>query len=219
VRRARHQLLLLFGLAVCQAAWATQFLADKRWKTYQVDLGRSVVEFSIPDGESHEFPLLPIPARIDSEAKGAFDQAGIGPVLLERSWDYRKSRLVAVQGNLHAHIGLRHSEAPLAEPSDLRRAVEESARLWEEMQFLKSGRPRPTVTNEPVRFEDAIVGGRAGFLVRFRMSSPRYVVPVAEHVYLEISCRTGGFFDDQWEADAKHAAEKIVGSIRVADEE
>lgn len=185
----------------------------RKWKTYRVEVGMHVVQFTIPPGESRDYVPFEIPSRIDVAREGTFDQALIGPSLLERAWDYRKSRFSVVDGSLTAYIGLRRSEKPLGDMAALREAVTEGSRLFAMQQYLRSGSVGRS--NSPDGFSPAQIGGRTAWLVSFEMSPNAFVVAVDSAHYLEITIRYGGVTEPKFRADAKAAAAAILESIRI----
>jgi hypothetical protein len=203
-------------LAGCQAvvvAAGRPTGETRNWKTYRVEVGEHVVQFSIPPGESREFPSFTIPARVDLTRVELFDEALSGPTLLNRVWDYRSSRFVPVDGSLSAGISVNRSERPLDDLAALRQAVEESSRLYAMKMYVEEGRRRPS--NKPVRFDPVWIAGRDAWKVTYELIGPGYVVTLDQHHYLEIGVDYGGFMRQDWRADAKAAANAILNSIRI----
>ena len=206
--------VLSFVLTGCIAMEAAASLPSgdtKNWKTYRVEVGDQVVQFTIPPEESSDFPSFEIPQRIDLAQAGIFNQAQIGPKLLNRYWDYRTSRFAAVNGTLHAYILLWRSEGLLDSVDALRGAIEDNGKLLKMKELADGGRGGPP---DAVRFETATVGGRTGLLEIHQITSPSYVVPVDPHHYLTISISVGVANPD-WRADAQGAADAILKSIRI----
>lgn len=183
------------------------------WKTYRVEIGTHIVQFSIPPGESRDYVPYEIPSRIDVVREGTFDQALIGPYLLRRRWDYRKSRFSPVDGSLAAYIELRRSEKPLNDMAALREAVTETSRLSAMQDYLQSGSVGRS--NNPDGFSPAQIAGRSAWLVSFEMSPNAFVVSVDSAHYLRITIRYGGVTEPKFRADAKAAAAAILESIRI----
>lgn len=187
----------------------------KRWTTHRVAIGTKVVEFTIPPRESKDLPPFEIPARIDTEREDVFDEALMGPELLDRGWDYRESRLLHVDGTLSAYIGLRRSDRPLVDMHALQDAVRESSRLFAAKKYLASGSHGRS--DNPVDFLPARIAGHDAWKVSYEMSQPDYVVALDAAHYLEIAVRYGGVSDPKYRADAKAAAKAILESIRIED--
>ena len=209
-------LLVLLAMTGCQAAVlaAGRPSSDvSHWTTYRVEVGAHVVQFSIPPGESREFPGFAIPKRIDLNRADIFDEALAGPALLSRVWDYRTSRFVVVDGSLSAGISVSRSDRPLNSLDALKAAVEEANQLYVMKMYAEEGQRRPS--NEPVQFEPARIAGRDAWRVTYELIGPGYVVPLDEHHYLEVGVDFDGFTRDDWRADAKAAADAILKSIRI----
>ncbi len=203
---------LLFGVA--QAAGGPD--GDTHgWETHRIVVGSKIVRFTIPPKESKEFPAFSIPSCVDLTRDGTFDQALIGPRLLQRAWDYRKSRFAAVDGSMDAYIGLRRSEQPLESLDDLKVAERESCRLFALQAYLKSGQPR--ASDEPAGFTPARVAGKDGLKASYERSSSAYLVPLDAHTYLKIAVEIGGITVPQWRIDAKAAAAAILESIHIEE--
>lgn len=207
---------VLLAMAGCQAVVvaAGRPSADTSgWKTYRVEVGAHVVQFTIPPGESREFPGFTIPTRIDLARADAFDEANAGPALLRRFWDYRASRFVVVDGSLSAGIAVNRSERPLDSLDALRAAIEEASELDAMKMYAEEGRRR--ASNKPVRFERVSIAGRDAWRVSYELMRPEYAVPLDEHFYLGIGVDLDGFTRAEWRADAKAAADAILKSIRI----
>jgi len=187
----------------------------KHWKTYRVEVGAHIVQFTIPPGESKDLPPFEIPSRIDLTREGTFDQALMGPRLLQRGWDYRESRFSHVDGSLTARIGLRRSEKPLNDAAALQEAVKESSRLFAMKRYLESGLTGQS--DNPNGFSPTVVGGRNAWRVSYEMSPPALVVALDETYYLNITLLYGGMTDPKSGAAAKAAAAAILDSIRIED--
>ena len=206
----------LMTLAGCQvmAVEAGRPTGDaKTWTTYRVDVGEHVVQFSIPPGESREYPTFTIPARIDLADAGIFDEALNGPALLDRVWDYRSSRFVPVDGTLRAGIWVCRSERPLDDLEALKRAVEESSRLFAVKMYVEEGRSRPS--DSPVQFDFVRIGNEHGLRVRYELSGPSYAVRLDQQHYLLVTVDHAGFTQQDWQDDAKASADSILNSIRI----
>ena len=206
-------LMMLAGCQAVAVAAGRPTGDTKTWKTYRVDVGEHVVQFSIPPGESREFPNYTIPARIDLAGEGMFDEALDGPALLNRVWDYRSSRFVQVDGSLSASISVSRSEQPLDDLEALRRAVEESSRLYAMKMYVEEGRSRPS--DIPERFDLVRIGNQDGWRVRYELSGPSYAVRLDQHHYLVVTLDYAGFTKQDWQTDAKAAADSILRSIRI----
>lgn len=211
----------LFITAVVTLLAACQSLAmglgkpsgdTRNWKTYRVEVGQRVVQFSIPPGESREFPNYTIPKRIDLNREDLFDIALEGPGLLSRVWDYRSSSFVPVDGSLSVGMSVSRSQHPLDDLTTLRRAVEESSRLQAIKVYVEEGRTPPS--DKPVRFEHARVAGREGWKVTYEFTGQQYVAVLDRHHYLGIYIRQNVSRED-WRADAKAAVAAILNSIRI----
>jgi len=187
----------------------------KRWKTYRVEIGAHIVQFTIPPGESKDLPPFEIPSRIDLTRDGIFNQALIGPRLLQRGWDYREGRFSQVDGSLTARIGLRRSEKPLDDAAALQEAVKESSRLFAMKEYLESGSAGQS--DNPDGFSPAVVGGRNAWRASYELSQPALVVALDETHYLKITLRYGGVTDPKSRAAAKAAAAAILDSIRIEE--
>lgn len=171
-----------------------------KWKTYRVEVGMHVVQFTIPPGESRDFMPFEIPSRIDTAREGVFDQALKGPSVLDLAWDYRKSRFSVVDGSLTAYIGLRRSEKPLSDMAALREAVTEASRLSAIQNYLRSGSVGRS--DNPGGFSPAQVAGAqrmAGFLRNVQNSL--FVALDSAH-FLRITIRYGGVTNPKSKADA-----------------
>jgi hypothetical protein len=208
--------LVVFAVAGCQAVVvaAGRPSADTSgWKTYRVEVGAHVVQFTIPPGESREFPGFTIPTRVDLTSADAFDEALAGPTLLRRVWDYRASRFVVVDGSLSAGISVNRSERSLDSLNALKTTVEEASELYAMKMYAEEGRRR--ASNKPVRFERVSIADRDAWRVSYELMRPGYVVPLDEHFYLGIGVDLDGFSRADWRADAKAAADAILKSIRI----
>lgn len=210
-------LMLLIALLLTGASQAAGMPDGntRKWKTYRVEVGTHVVQFTIPPGESRDYLPFEIPSRIDIAREGTFDQALKGPFLLERAWDYRKNRFSVVDGSLTAYIGLRRSEKPLNDMAALREAVTESSRLLAMQRYLRSGSVGRS--NNPDGFSPAQVAGRSAWRVSFEMSQNAFVVAVDTVHYLQITVSYGGVTEPTFRADAKAAAAAIFESIRIEE--
>lgn len=210
---------LAFTLAGCVAMSVASGLPSgetKNWITYRVVVGDQVVRFAIPPGINEEFLDPPVPQRIDLLKPGIFDQAGLGPRLLSRHWDYRSSPTALVDGTLHAAIWLKSSEKPLVDSGALQAAVREGQELSRAKDVLSGGYTGPP--NPVIRFDATNVGGRQGFYVHYQTSLPDYVVAIDSHHYLVVYIDSSGVTNPGWREDAKAAAGAILNSIRIEPE-
>lgn len=188
---------------------STRPTADTRtWKTYRVQVDDQIVQFTVPPGESKDFPFFAIPQKIDFG--DVFDDSGQGPALLTRYWDYRKSRFVAADGTLSVGIDVSLAWQPLGDEESLRVAVAEAARRFDE----SNGRG-PGLQDRPVRYTPVVIGGRSWLRVKYRLSGDSYVTPLDDRHYLGVSISAGGFTRQDWRADAEAAAHAILQSIRI----
>jgi len=185
----------------------------RKWKTYRVEVGTHVVQFTIPPGESRDFPPFEVPSRIDTAREGTFDQALKGPSLLNRAWDYRKSRFSVVDGSLTAYIGLRRSEKPLIDMAALRQAITEASRLSAMQNYLRSGSVGRS--DNPRGFSPAQVAGRSAWLVSFEMSRNSLFVALDSAHFLRITILHDGVTDPKFRDSAKAAAAAILESLRI----
>lgn len=202
--------VVLTGCGVTAMA-ATRPTGDMRgWKTYRVQVDSQIVQFTIPPGESKDFPFFAIPQKIDFGGDDVFDDSGQGPALLTRYWDYRKSRFVAADGTLSVGIGVSLAWQPLGDEESLRAAVAEAARRFDE----SNGRG-PGLQDRPVRYTPVVIGGRSWLRVKYRLSGDSYVTPLDDRHYLGVSISAGGFTRQDWRADAEAAAHAILQSIRI----
>lgn len=202
--------VVLTGCGVAAMA-ATRPTGDMRgWKTYRVQVDSQIVQFTIPPGESKDFPFFEIPKKIDIGGDDVFNDSGQGPALLTRFWDYRKSRFVVVDGTLGVGMGVNRASQLLGDEDSLRAAVEEAARRFDE----SNGRG-PGLQNRPVRYVPVEIGGRSWLRVVYRLSEDSYVTPIDDRHYLGVSISAGGFTRQDWRADAEAAANAILHSIRI----
>jgi len=193
------------------ATSSTRPTADTRtWKTYRVQVDDQIVQFTVPPGESGDYPVFKIPQRLDLGGRGVFDDIGLGPDLLRRHWEYRSSRFVHADGALHALIGFSRSEHPLVGDDALKTAVIENNLRFEETDGVV-----PEAQNVPVQFYPLTIGERHWIRVRYRLSGLEYVTPFDDRNYIEVSVRAGGFTRQDWRADAEAAANAILQSIRI----
>ena len=209
-------LLALLAMTGCQAVIVAAGRPSEdvsRWTTYRVEVGAQVVQFSIPPGESREFPAFTIPTRIDVSREDLFDETLAGPALLSRMWDYRESRFVVVDGSLSAGISVSRSNRPLDSLDALKAAVEEASQLYVMKMYAEEGRRR--ASDKPVRFDPVRIADRDAWRVTYELSGSHYVVPFDRYHYLGISLRSGGFPRDDWRTNANAAADAILKSIRI----
>ncbi len=208
--------LLAFALVGCAVMGVAASLPSgdtKSWKTYSVEVGDQVVQFTIPPGVSKDFLDPPVTQHIDLQQPGLFDQTGLGPRLLSRHWDYRSSPFALVDGTLHAAIWLKNSEKPLTDSNALRAAVSEGQELSRIKDVMNGGYTGPP--NPATKFDATSVGGRQGFYVHYQTSLPDYVVAIDSHHYLVIYVDSSGVTHAGWREDAKAAANAILNSIRI----
>jgi len=209
---------LLLGMSAvlttgCQSAGYRPTGDTARWITHRVDLGETIVEFSIPPGESPEFSAFPVPSRVDVTRSDLFDQALQGPRLLYSAWDYRSGAMSAVDGTLTAYMQIHRSERPLDSMQALKHAIEERGRLIATLEYAESGRSGPS--NFPVQFDRVTVGGREALRVRFEITRPSYAVVVGRHAYLMFNLGSSSVQRPDWKKDAEAARDAIFESIRI----
>jgi hypothetical protein len=208
--------LLALALAGCAAMSVAASLPSgdtRNWKTYQVEVGDQVIQFTIPPGVSKDFLDPPVPSQIDLQQPGLFDKTGRGPRILSRHWDYRSSPFALVDGTLNAVIWVKYSEKSLIDLSALQLVVSEGQELSRMKDLVKGGYTGPP--NPPTKFDSANVGGRQGLYVHYQTSLPDYVVAIASHHYLVIYIDSSGVSRPDWRADAKAAADAILRSIQI----
>ena len=213
-----HCLAMLFAIALVGCATmsgATSLPSGdtRNWITYRVEVGGQVVQFMIPPGVSKDFLDPTVPQHIDLQQPGLFDQAGSGPRLLSRHWDYRSGPFALVDGTLHAAIWLKNSEKPLIDSNALQAAVSEGQELSRIKDLMNGGYTGPP--NPTTKFDAISVGGLQGFYVHYQTSLPDYVVAIDAHHYLVIYVDSSGVTNVGWREDAKAAADAILSSIRI----
>jgi hypothetical protein len=184
----------------------------RSWTTYRLEVGDQVVQFTIPPGESQDWPAFEIPRRIDLEKPDMFDRANAGPGLLRRFWDYRTSRFAHVDGTLRAYIQLWQSEKTLDDAVALQGALDENAKLSRIKEMMQGGSGGPP---DAMRFESTVVAGRAGLLVHHQTSPANYAVSLDAHHYLTIYVSGSSVTRPGWREDARAAADAILQSIRI----
>ena len=202
----------LIGCATMSGAASLPSGDTRSWATYRVEVGDQVVQFTIPPGESPDWPAFVIPQRIDLERQGTFDRANVGPELLARFWDYRTSRFAQVDGTLRAYILLWQSEKALDSAAALQAAVDENAKLSRIKDVMQGGSGGPP---DAMQFESAVVAGRAGLLVHHQTSPAHYAVSLDTHHYLTIYVSGSSITRPGWREDARAAADAILHSIRI----
>lgn len=202
---------LIAGCATTNSAGSMPSGDTKHWKTYRIEVGDQIVQFTIPPDESPDWPVVDIPKRIDLTQPGIFDQANEGPKLLLRFWDYRASRYAQVSGTLRASILLWYSDIELHTLTNLQAGSENNDLLIASRDIVMGGNPGP---KDPKRYEPVSIGGRMGLRVLHRITSPHYIVPIDAHHYLTISV-DADVVRSGWQEDAKAAADAILNSIRI----
>ena len=207
-----HAGWLIFVLVACIASSVAVTAPNgdiSHWRTCRVKVGHNAVIFKIPPGESSDFINPEIPKQIDISRSDIFDEAGAGPRLLARYWDYRKSHFVQTVGTLHAFIALYRSENTLDTVDSLKEAELENASLVRMYQAMDPGSGR---LRDSLRFEPAVVAGKAGLRVRHKFSPPTYAVVLDEHHYLTIYTE-GSVSQPGWREDIQAAKAAIFDSI------
>lgn len=204
--------VVLMGCAAMSGAASLPTSDTKNWVTYRVEVGDQVVQFTIPPGESPDWPAFAIPKRIDLKNPDIFDRANTGPGLLRRFWDYRTSRISQADGTLRAYILLWQSEKTLNDTAALQAAVEENAQLTRTKEVMQGDSRGP---RDVMRFEPAVVGGRTGLLVHHQTSPAHYAVTLDAHHYLTIYVSGSSVTRPGWREDARAAADAILQSIRI----
>jgi len=185
----------------------------KDWKLHRIDLGKQIVIFKVPQGESADWPRFDIPSRLTLDSPNLFDEAGEGPKLLARSWDYRANRFSIVYGTLHAYLVLWRSESELKSTDALRRAEEMSSDMIRATDIRRGGRGGP---RDIKRYEVVTIGGKEGLLVRHSTTTPHYAVAVDANHYLTISISVqSNVSSPSWRVDAQGAVQEILRSIRI----
>jgi hypothetical protein len=211
---------LLFGIFVLTFATGCQTVGYKptgethQWIAYRIDLGESVLEFSLPPGESRQFPAFPIREHVDINRSDLYDDALIGPRLLDRTWDYAPGPLSMVEGTLRAFILLRRSEQALDSMEALKSAIEENSKLEDAARYLESGRRLPSTL--PTQFAMSSVGGQEALKLRAGVPAPVFAVAVGRHAYIELYVQVSDFHKrPDWRKDAEAAHDAIFRSIRI----
>lgn len=203
---------LLVGCQTMASAggWPTGDM--KKWEQHNVQVDEAVVGFSIPPGASADYPEFEIPKKIDLGGANTFDEAMLGPTLLLRGWDYRSNRFSVVDGSLVVTINVSLSLEDLTDSSAIQHAVEESSRRYAE-KMRNEGHAR--APNPPTRFDDLVINGKPWLRVSYKLSGAKYVTPLDNRHYLEVSLDANGFTRKDWQADARSAADAILNSIRI----
>jgi hypothetical protein len=200
-------------LAACASVSAVGSLPSgdtRQWKTYRVEVGDQIVQFTIPLGESPDWPEFEIPKKIDLANPKLFNQMNQGPDLLSRFWDYRTSRYGKVEGTLRAIVIVWSSELEIRNEESLKDAEIGNDQL-EKMKDVMEGRKR--APNEK-RYEQAELGNRKGFLVHQRISDSYYLVPIDHHHYLSVYVGSS-VARPGWREDAHAAVAAILQSIKI----
>lgn len=210
---------LAFSLPLLLAACMT--LAGGRpsgdtsgWETKSVDMGEIVVSFRVPPGASSEYSNRPLPTQLDLADDSIFDDVNEGPVIFDRSWDYRNSSFSTVDGVLSFRIVLEKSNFPLASLESLTEAVRDNDRLSKMREYLRTG--ERASSNEPIKFIECKVGGAAGLRVVYELSDDAYVIALGRDSFLLMSINSGGFRNQDWSRDAKDAAKAMLQSVRIS---
>jgi len=202
--------LLFAGCATLSPAGSLPSGDTRHWKIHRIEIGNHVVQFTIPTGESSDWPAFEVPKQIDLSKSKLFNDVNQGPDLLSRFWDYRISRYGDVDGTLRAVIILWNSDRELSDEKELRDGAIDNDEL-EKNRDVKNGRKR--APNEK-RYEQTNIAGKKGYLVHQRISGAYYIVPVDLHHYLTIYVGTD-VTRSGWREDSKSAAEAILQSIKI----
>ena len=203
--------LLLVGCVMMSSVNDLPSGDTRQWKTYRIEVGDQIVQFTIPPSESPDWPAIDIPKKVDLTQPGIFNQANEGPKLLVRFWDYRTSRYAQVYGTLRASILLWRSDIELRTLTDLQAASESNDLLIASRDIAMGGRAGP---KDPKRYGPVDIGGRSGLRVLHRITSPHYIVPVDSHNYLTISI-DADVTTPGWREDGQAAATAILQSIKI----
>ena len=185
----------------------------RAWHTHRVEMNRVVLSFRIPPNASSSYPNEPILTAVDLFDTRNFDLANQGPVIIERSWDYRKSRFVIVDGSLDFRISVEHSDINIDTPDALASAIRENHRLWEMREYLMTN--DRSASNETTKFVIAKVGNVVGIRMSFEISSDAYFVTIGANHYLSISVNSSGSREIKWTQDAKAASKALLQSINI----
>ena len=185
----------------------------RAWQTHRVEMNGVVLSFRIPPNASLSYPNEPILTDVDLFDTRNFDSANEGPVIIERSWDYRKSRFVIVDGSLDFRISVERSEVNLDTPDALASAIRENERLWEMRDYLITGDRR--ARNDPTKFVITKIGNVLGVRMSFELSSDAYFVAISNNHYLSISVNSSGSREPKWTKDAKDASKVLLQSINI----
>jgi len=202
----------LVGCATMSGAASLPSGDTRDWITYRVEVGEHVVRFTIPPGVNEEFLDPPVPERVDLEQSGLFDQAGAGPRLLSRHWDYRNGSRGPIGGTLRAYIGLWHVQTILNSSNALQAAVIESNEQRRTKDVLQGGSGGPP---DNLSFEPTVLGGREALLVHHQTSPANYAVTLDAHHYLLVYISGNHVTEPRWRKDAKEATDAILNSIRI----
>jgi|JI10StandDraft_1071094.scaffolds.fasta_scaffold167338_2 hypothetical protein len=188
----------------------------RNWITYRVEVGDQIVQFTIPPGLNKEFLDPPVPQSIDLHQPGLFDEAGLGPSVLSRHWNYQKNFYTHVDGTLEVTLSLKRSEGVLNGLDSLRQAIVKSSERHRQKRIAdqRSSGGYIGPPNPPIRFEELIVAGRPGLRVHFKLMLPDYEVALNDHYYLVIYINSS-VTEPGWREDAKAAAAAIFNSIRI----
>ena len=216
-----HMLIALKCIALClititgcqtMANAAGHATGDTRtWEVHRVQVDDKVVEFKIPPNESKEFPGFAIPQKLDLHGGDVFSETLTGPSILNRYWDYRASRFVAVDGTLHAYIGIHRSTKELIDEQAIKNAIEEGSKLF----AIHVAKGRQGLLDPPVRYNKMTIGGKEWWQVDYRISGRYYITSLDGYHYLKASVNAGQMSDSAWRADSQAAANAILHSIRI----
>jgi hypothetical protein len=212
-------ILAVAGLAVgCQieaASAAKPSETPRGWHSYVVEVGEHVVRFSVPRGESHEYPAFTVPDRIDVDPGALTHRIDVGSWLLRRFWDYGGGWFAQPDGTLSAVIGTYESDKDMLNQETLMAAVQASSQRFE------NTRSRPAVLeaqNTPLDFQPVSIHGKQWLRVTYRLSGDSFVTILDSRHYL---CASFGLSDFATRPDsraaAKVVADRILNSIQVDD--
>jgi len=212
----RLRLFVVAGCVVisgCQTPTAARPTGDmQHWVTHKVQGNNRIVRFTIPPGESWDYPSFAIPQKIDLDGSDSFDEARSSSRLLRRSWDYRQSRFVAVDSSLDAFIAVSKSDRDLQDLSALGAWLKgESQR--EADAAVQGG--KPGLANPVLRLTSKNIRGREWLRVDYRISGSNYVTPFDHRHYLVVRISSGGSMRADWNADAKAAGDAILNSVAI----
>ena len=183
------------------------------WQIHRVEMSGVILSFSIPPNASSSYPNEPILDIVDLFDSRNFDLINEGPVIIDRSWDYRKSRFVIVDGGLDFRISVERSDVNLDTPDALVSAIRENHRLWEMRDYLITG--ERSASNQLTRYASVKIGNVAGVRASFEISPDAYFVRVGANHYLSISVNSSGSREPKWTRDAKDASKALLQSINI----